>query len=400
MRLLADASVNTNVMSFSPFQSFADFWTEFFGLDPSHGFGAAFHFFVYDFPKVTFLIAAISFAMGMLRASLPVTSMRYWLSKSNLRILGYPIASLFGALTPFCSCSSVPLFIGFVEAGIPLGVTFAFLITSPLVNEIVVALFIASFGLEVTLLYVVAGLSIGIFGGLAIHAVGVENWLTPFAQSLRETASTTPPFSPDPAHTTTAHAAPTDAVNSATRSFSPSTPSPLACGCSAPAPAQTACGCSSSDSKACCAKPIDPSSWRGRVAFGAHESRSITLKVLPYLGIALLLGAAIHGYVPENFFAQFFAGGDWWGVPAATLIGLPLYASANGTVPILETLVDKGVPFGTAIAFILSAVGVSLPELIILKRVMTIRLLVLFTAVVSSGVILVGFIFNALHYVR
>lgn len=378
-------------MNLAPFQAFADFWTEFFGLDASHGFGAAVHFFLYDFPKVTFLIAGISFVMGILRASLPVASLRTWLAQSRFRALGYPAAALFGALTPFCSCSSVPLFIGFIEAGIPLGITFTFLITSPLINEIVVALFLGSFGPEITLLYVVAGLALGIFGGLVIQALGVESWLSPFAQGLRA-GTLTPPAS----------AAPLPAEPPAACPPPPTAAPTAACGCAAPVPAPVApaaCGCGCSCGSAPNESTASLSPWRQRWHFGVSESRAITLQVLPYLALALLLGAAIHGYVPENFFARYFQAADWWGVPAATLVGLPLYASANGTVPILETLVAKGVPFGTAMAFILSAVGVSLPELIILKRVLSLRLLALFTLVVSLGVITVGYLFNALHYV-
>jgi uncharacterized membrane protein YraQ (UPF0718 family) len=341
-------------MSFSPFESLADALTGLFGLDTSSGFGAATNYFIYELFKVGFLIAAISFFMGIVRASLPMESIRGWLAKPGRRALGYPAAALFGAVTPFCSCSSVPLFIGFVEAGIPLGITFSFLITSPLINEVVVALFLADFGWEITVLYVVAGLILGISGGLAMQLLKVEELLTPFAKSLR-----TPKKQPEPK--------------------------------------SAGCGCASGG---CCGpKPKSGPGWPERLRFGMTESRDITLQVLPYLCVALLLGAAIHGFVPENHLARYFSGGEWWSVPAATLAGLPLYASANGTVPVLQTLIQKGMPFGTAMAFILAAVGVSLPELIILKRVMTVRLLALFTLIFAVGVILVGYLFNTLHFV-
>ncbi len=349
-------------MNFSPFETIADTLTNLLGLSTASQLGAAVNFFIYEFFKVGFLILALSFVIGPLRASLPVDKLRDWLATSRFRVLGYPAAALFGAITPFCSCSSVPLFIGFVEAGIPLGVTFTFLITSPLINEIVVALFLGSFGVEITALYVAAGLILGIAGGLVMHLLKVEHLLSPFALSLRNRTVTG----------------------------------------AAPAVEETGgCGCQGGG---CCGSKKKPAAqwggiWGERLRFGARESQEITIKILPYLALALVVGAGIHGYVPENFFAQYFSGGEWWSVPAATLVGLPLYASANGTVPILESLVLKGVPFGTAMAFILAAVGVSLPELILLKRVMTVKLLVIFTSVVSLGVILVGYFFNLLHYV-
>jgi hypothetical protein len=292
--------------------------------------------------------------MGLVRRSLPMEKVRRWLATPAGRVFGYPAAAGFGAVTPFCSCSSVPLFIGFVEAGIPIGVTFAFLITSPLVNEIVVALFVASFGWRVAVLYTVCGIALGIAGGWFMHAVRAERWLSEFARGLRGPGG-----------------------------------APACCGGeggagAAPAAGSGCCGCAGGKR--------GPSA----AAFASREAWRIYTQVLPYLAAALVVGAVIHGFVPDDFFVEFFRSGAVWHVPAAVVIGFPLYASANATVPILETLVAKGVPLGTGMAFIMSVVGVSLPELIILRRVMTVRLLALFTAVVCAGVALVGFLFNAL----
>lgn len=349
---------------FTPLENAADAFARLCGLDPVVGAGSALAFFLYEFVKVSILILAISWAMGLVRRSLPMARVRRWLTTPVGRALGYPAAAAFGTVTPFCSCSSVPLFIGFIEAGIPVGVTFAFLITSPLVNEIVVALFLASFGWKVAALYTVSGIVLGVLGGLLLSALRAERWLTPFARALHHGAADRE------APAANAATAQKQSCCDQTKNVAPNQP----------------CGCA--------AKP--PAAPGGLFAFATHESWGIYRQVLPYLALALLLGAAIHGYLPEGFFASYFRGDVWWHVPVAVVIGLPLYASANATVPILDTLVAKGVPLGTGMALIMSAVGVSLPELVLLKRVLTVRLLAWFTLIVSVGVMLVGFLFNAL----
>lgn len=314
-------------------------------------FAMAANFFVFEFFKVLALILAISWVAALIRGAMPMQRIRTWLAGGRFRFLGYPAAALFGAVTPFCSCSSVPLTIGFLEAGIPLGVTMAFLITSPLVNEVVVAMFIASFGWKTAALYAGAGIALGIAGGLVVNALRVEAWLAGGLGGDR----------PDGAGSDTAG------------------------GC---------CGGGS------CGAAKPPPTLSDRAFAAVRESLQITWKILPYLAVALLLGAGMHGWLPENFFARFFRDGEWWSVPAATLVGFPLYASANATVPVLQTLVAKGVPLGTAMAFVMSAVGVSLPELILLKRVMTVRLLALFSAIVLIGTALVGYGFNFVGVLR
>lgn len=300
------------------------------GLDAARGLGAALHFFVYDLLKVVVLVAVVSFLMALVRGALPHDQLRAKLEGRGGRLLGYPAAALFGALTPFCSCSSVPIFLGFVQARFPIGVAFAFLITSPLVNEIAVALMAATFGWKLALAYAAAGIGLGLAGGLALSAARAERWLVPGATAPSEDDD------------------------------------------------------------------VPPHGLRARLVDAAQTSGRILRNIAPWLVGALVLGAGLHGFVPEGFFEKLFAGRGAWTVPLAALLGLPLYVSANATVPLLEAFVAKGVPLGTALAFLLSAVGVSFPELVMLRSVMTTRLLVLFSAVVLVGTTVIGWLFNAL----
>ncbi len=382
---------------FGPVERASNALAHAMGLDPATGPGAAVSFFLYELVKVSVLILAISWVMALVRRSLPMERVKRWLATPLGRTLGYPAAAAFGAVTPFCSCSSVPLFIGFIEAGIPVGVTFAFLITSPLVNEIVVALFLASFGGKVASLYATSGIVLGILGGMAIQALRGEQLLSAFAKGLRET----PRLATESDGEACCCGGGPGAVSSPSRPDRAcadglaSNPPPEAAGedasassahCAAEVPS-AACGCSGAGGSR-----VAP----GALAIATAEAWGIYRRIVGYLLVALLIGAGIHGFVPASAFTEFFRSGAWWHVPAATVIGLPLYASANATVPILETLVAKGVPLGTGMALIMSAVGVSLPELVLLKRVMTVRLLALFTCVVSAGVVAIGFLFNAL----
>lgn len=302
------------------------------GLDATLGAGAALHFFVYDLLKIVVLVAAVSFVMALIRGAIPHEKLRARLEGRGGRLLGYPAAALFGALTPFCSCSSVPVFLGFVQARFPIGVAFAFLITSPLVNEIAVALMAATFGWKIATGYALAGITLGILGGLLLTALRAERWLVPGAVAPAEEDEAPPPVG-----------------------------------------------------------------WRARIQDAAETSVFILRKIAPWLVGALALGAGLHGFVPTGFFAETLGGRSAWTVPVAALAGLPLYVSANATVPLLDALVAKGVPLGTALAFLLSAVGVSLPELVLLRGVMTVRLLVIFSAVVLVGTTCIGWIFNAVQ---
>ncbi|BET68418.1 permease [Opitutales bacterium ASA1] len=310
----------------------ADGIVEWTGWDRAHGAGAALHFFVYDLLKIVVLVATVAFVMALVRGALPMARLRAALDRPGGRVFGYPAAAVFGALTPFCSCSSVPVFLGFVQARFPIGVAFAFLITSPLVNEIAVALLGATFGWRFALAYAAAGIALGIVGGLGLTLLRAERWLTPGAMQ------------------------PTDA----------------------------------DDDEA-------PHGLRGRLLDAADTSLHILRKIAPWLLASLALGAGMHGFVPEGFFENLFADTGAWTVPLASLAGLPLYVSANATVPLLDAFVSKGVPLGTALAFLLSAVGVSLPELILLRSVMTVRLLASFATVVLLGTTLIGWLFNILR---
>lgn len=301
------------------------------GLDAALGAGAALHFFVYDLQKIVVLILGVAFLMALVRGALPLERISRWLGRPGGRLLGYPAAALFGALTPFCSCSSVPVFLGFVQARFPIGVAFAFLITSPIVNEIAVALLAATFGWRFALTYAGVGIALGIGGGLALTLLRAERWLTPGAMA------------------------------------------PVAADDDPP-----------------------PAGWAGRLRDAAATSGRILRRIAPWLVVSLLLGAGMHGFVPAGFFEGLFAGTGAWTVPLASLAGLPLYVSANATVPLLDAFVAKGVPLGTALAFLLSAVGVSLPELVMLRSVMSVRLLVVFSAIVFAGTTIIGWVFNAL----
>jgi uncharacterized membrane protein YraQ (UPF0718 family) len=310
----------------------ADLSVRLTGLDASRGAGAALHFFIYDLLKIVVLVAVIAFIMALVRGALPLERIRGKLEGRGGRLLGYPAAAAFGALTPFCSCSSVPIFLGFVQARFPIGVAFAFLITSPLVNEIAVALMLATFGWKLALIYTAAGIGLGVTGGAVLTLARADRWLVPGAVAP-EGSEDDPP----------------------------------------------------------------PSGWRARLRDAAETSLFILRKIAPWLVAALALGASLHGFVPEGFFERMFAGTGAWTVPLAALAGLPLYVSANATVPLLDAFVTKGVPLGTALAFLLSAVGVSFPELVLLRSVMTVRLLVMFSAVVLVGTTLVGWLLNAVY---
>jgi len=301
------------------------------GLDASEGWGAALHFFIYDLLKIFVLVAMVAFVMALVRGALPLERIRHQLEKPGGRLWGYPGAAFFGALTPFCSCSSVPIFLGFVQARFPIGVAFAFLITSPLVNEIAVALLAATFGWKFALSYAASGIALGIIGGAILTALKAERWLAPGAAS--------PPEEDDE-----------------------------------PAP-----------------HGLGP-----RLRDAAATTGFILRKIAPWLLMALGLGAGMHGFVPAGFFENLFAGRSGWTVPVASAAGLPLYVSANATVPLLDAFVSKGVPLGTALAFLLSAVGVSFPELILLRGIMTVRLLVIFATVVLIGTTVIGWLFNAM----
>jgi hypothetical protein len=317
-------------------QQFAD-WLIYnlIGLDSASRLGSALNFFVYDSIKILLLLFLISAIMGIINAYFPIDRLRNYLQTHKLFGLQYLLASVFGAVTPFCSCSSIPLFIGFVKGGIPLGVTFAFLITSPLVNEVAVAMFLGTFGLRVTLIYVASGIILGVIGGVVLGRFRLERWLSPWVLELQKQSM-----------------AETEKWEAEKVSF-----------------------------------------WK-RLPSILKDSWGIVKGVLIYVFIGIGIGAAMHGYVPEGFFQEHLSGGHWWEVPLAVVLAVPMYANAAGIIPVIEVFVQKGVALGTSIAFMMSVVGLSLPEATMLKKAMTWKLVGVFFSTVTLFIILLGYLFN------
>ena len=317
-------------------QQMADWLTyDQLGLDAASHLGSALNFFIYDTVKIILLLFAISSLMGVVNAYFPIERLRNYLMTHKLYGMQYLLASIFGAITPFCSCSSIPLFIGFVKGGIPLGVTFAFLITSPLVNEVAVAMFLGSFGLKVTVVYVVSGILLGMVGGILLGQMRLEPLLSDWVKQI-QTQSTKQIEVWDSEHV----------------------------------------------------------SFTRRLPVILREAWSIVQSVLIYVIIGIGIGAMMHGYVPAGFFEHYMARDNWFAVPLAVAFAVPMYANAAGIVPIIEVFVAKGIPLGTAIAFMMAIVGLSLPEATLLKKVMTWRLIGIFFGTITLFIILLGYLFN------
>ncbi len=316
---------------FSPLEEVSN-WLTFsvFSLEHGSQLAESVQFFFYDTFKIFVLMLFITHFMTTLRYYLPIEKLRNFLQKKNLFGLDYFFATIFGAITPFCSCSSIPLFIGFLEARIPLGITFAFMITSPLVNEIAIALFLGIFGLKTTLLYVGAGIGIGMIGGWILGKMNLEKYVEDFVWKIKAQ------------HT-------------------------------------------KEEQKKTLLKAFPEIS---------HEALGIVKQIMLYVIVGVGVGAAIHGYVPENFFQNYLEKAGNWGVPLATVLAVPMYSNASGVIPIIQSLVDKGVPLGTALAFMMAVVGLSLPEALILKKVLKWQLLVIFFGIVTIGIVLIGYSFN------
>ncbi len=304
-------------------------------LQPDSHLGASINFFIYDTVKILILLFLISSLMGVVNAYFPVDRLRIYLTTKKMYGLQYLFASLFGAVTPFCSCSSIPLFIGFVRGGIPLGVTFAFLITSPLVNEVAVAMFIALFGVKVTLIYALSGILLGTVGGFLLGKMKLDHLLSDWVKQIQANAE----------HEAEQWEA-------------------------------------------------DKAPFIDRLPAIVKDGWDIVRKVLIYVLIGIAIGAAMHGYVPENFFTQYLSADTWYAVPLAVILAVPMYANAAGIVPVIGVFVAKGVPMGTALAFMMAVVGLSLPEATLLKKVMTWRLIGIFFGTISLFIILLGYMFN------
>jgi uncharacterized membrane protein YraQ (UPF0718 family) len=300
-------------------------------VDRTSHLGGALQFFFYDTPKVLLLLTGIVFVMGIVNSYFTPVRTRALLA-GRAEGLANVMAALLGVVTPFCSCSAVPLFIGFVQAGVPLGVTFSFLISAPMVNEIALTLLLALFGWKIALLYLSLGLAIAIIAGWTIGRLRMEAYLEDWVREM-------------PA----AQAATADEDRSA----------------------------------------------GDRIDAGFASVRDIVGRVWPYILAGIAIGAGIHGYVPEDFMAGIMGRSAWWSVPLAVLLGVPMYANAAGVIPIVQALLAKGAALGTVLAFMMSVIGLSLPETVILRKVLKPRLIVTFVGVIAAGILMVGYVFNA-----
>ena len=307
------------------------------GLNEQSRLGQTLNFFIYDSVKILILLFLITFIMGIVNSYFPIERIRNFLSRKKLYGLEYFFASLFGAATPFCSCSSVPLFIGFVKGGIPLGVTFAFLVTSPLINEAAIAIFIGAFGLKVTAIYTISGILLGVISGMVLGKLKLEYLLTDWVKDVWRNAEKE-----------------NDRFKSEKLPFAK------------------------------------------RVPFITNDALGIIKSVAIYVLIGIAVGAGMHGYVPEGFFEQYIGKDTWYTVPLAVILGVPMYANAAGIIPVIQVFTAKGIPLGTSLSFMMAVVGLSIPEAILLKKVMTGRLIAIFFSVVTVCIIISGYLFNFL----
>jgi len=303
------------------------------GLNPADRITETIHFFLYDVVKITLLLTGIIFVVTVLRSYMSVERTRALLGGKRTGV-GNAMAAGLGVITPFCSCSAVPAFIGFVAAGIPVGITMSFLIASPMVNEIAIGMLLSLFGWQVTAVYIAAGLVIAIVAGLIIGRIGAERWVEPFVFETRLGGQIVDP----------------------------------------------AAGLTFAD----------------RIQMGSEEAQSILRRIWPYLIVGIGLGALIHGWVPTDFFTTYAGPGSTFGVLVAVGIGVPLYSNAAGILPMVQALYEKGLPMGTLLAFMMAVVALSLPEMILLRRVLKPPLLVIFAGIVGTGIVAIGYLFNAL----
>jgi uncharacterized membrane protein YraQ (UPF0718 family) len=301
-------------------------------VDRQSHLGGALQFFLYDTPKVLLLLTAVVFVMGMVNSYFTPERTRALLAGRS-EGLANVLAAALGIVTPFCSCSAVPLFIGFVQAGVPLGVTFSFLISAPMVNEVALALLFGLFGWKIALLYLGLGLTVAIVSGWVIGRLGMERYLEDWVRDMPRLQAA--------------------------------------------------------------AAGADGLSLADRIDAGFASVREIVGRVWPWILAGIAIGAVIHGWVPEDFMAALMGREAWWSVPLAVLIGVPMYTNAAGVIPIVQALLAKGAALGTVLAFMMSVIALSLPEMIILRKVLQLRLIVTFAAIVATGILLVGFVFNA-----
>jgi len=302
-----------------------------FGVTQGSHLGDSLEFLFYDTPKVLMLLTLVVFGVGIIRTFFTPERTRKVLAGKR-ESAGNVMAALLGIVTPFCSCSAVPLFIGFVTAGVPMGVTFSFLISAPMVNEIALVLLYGLLGWKVAALYLGTGLFVAILAGWVLGKLNLEPYVEDWVMKIRTDPSVV---------------------------------------------------------------PADEQTWADRIEAGLRAVKDIVGKVWIYVVVGIAVGAGIHGYVPEGFMASIMGKGAWWSVPAAVLVGIPMYSNAAGIVPVVEALLGKGAALGTVLAFMMSVIALSLPEMVILRKVLKPRLILVFAGVVGLGILLVGYLFNA-----
>ena len=315
---------------FYPIQLLAD-WLSYTVLEftPNTLQGNAVNFFIFDTIKIFILLSVIIFIVSIIRSYLPPEKIRLILSHKN-KYVGNILASLLGIITPFCSCSAIPLFLGFIQAGVPLGTTFSFLVASPMINEVALILLLGMFGWKIALTYIVSGLIISILSGIIIGKLKVENLVESFVYQNTINGNIT----------------------------------------------------------------LYKMNNKERLIYARNYTLNILKKVWPYILIGIGIGAWIHGYVPTDFLAQYAGSDKWYAVPLAVLIGIPLYSNAAGIIPLVSTLTEKGVSIGTTLAFMMSVTALSLPEFMILKKVMKLKLIFIFAGIVGIGIMFTGYLFN------
>jgi uncharacterized membrane protein YraQ (UPF0718 family) len=315
---------------FYPLQLLADWLTyNVFNIAPKTLLAGAVDFFINDTIKIFILLSVIIFFVSIVRSYLPPEKIRKVLSHKN-KYTGNIVASLLGIITPFCSCSAIPLFLGFVQAGVPLGVTFSFLVASPMINEVALVMLLGLFGWKIALIYIFSGLIISILSGIIIGKMKLENLVEPFVYQNKINGNV----------------------------------------------------------------DLPKMTRKERIIYARDYTLDILKRVWLYVIIGIGVGAWIHGYVPADFLAQYAGSGKWYAVPLAVLIGIPLYSNAAGVIPLVSALTEKGVSMGTTLAFMMSVTGLSLPEFMILKKVMKTKLIIIFASIVGIGIIFTGYLFN------
>lgn len=361
-------------------QAFVDYLVyQFLGLSPQSHLGSALNFFIYDSVKILVLLSVIIFGVAIIRSFFPPEKTRKVLSHKR-EFIGNIVAALMGIVTPFCSCSAVPVFIGFVEAGVPLGVTFSFLISSPMVNEVALGLLWVMFGWKIALIYIGSGLVVAIMGGLVIGRLKLEHLVEDYVYEISS-------------HAKRAAAA----TGCAEEDPGPSGEQVTVGGGGATSSSGTAIDLPMVQEPGCCATPTvsEPAmSWRERVEYGRNYVIEIVGKVWLYVLIGIAIGGFIHGYAPADFLVKYAGRGNPLAVPIAVMIGVPLYSNAAGTIPIVHALMEKGMPLGTVLAFMMSVTALSLPEMIILRKVLKPKLIAIFIAIIALAITATGYFFN------